>query len=228
MFEAAIERFGLLMEMCGFDKKKAQELLHEIDIGATHSQGFERDRFPRAMAQTYAQLCKETGKEKENWISGICLDIGNSPFFREPKLFANAVAVLGRAHHNFLIIAVTIGNREAQKYKIRQGGLQPLCDELIITPSDNKAERVREAIEDLNIDPALSAFIGNSRRSDGQCLTETNFIYLPLEKGWAFDESDLPPGSPYRSFEAKDWRDAEERAIMRLVRWRHSTPAPAK
>lgn len=219
-YDSAIERFGFLMAMCGFDKKQAIATLRDIDLGSTHSNGFERDRFPTSMISAYTKLCKDKKIRRRREIVEICEDIGNSPFFRTPKLFPNAAAVLGRAHHNFLMIAVTIGNREVQKYKVRQGGLDPVFDELIITPNDDKAERVREAIADLNIDPAMSAFIGNSRRSDGACLTETNFIYLPLEKGWSFDQVDLPTDTTFDQFTVKDWRDAEDRAITRLLRKR--------
>jgi FMN phosphatase YigB (HAD superfamily) len=219
-FDSAIERFGFLMAMCGFDKKHAITTLREIDLSAVHINGFERDRFPTSMIAAYAKLCKEKKLRRRREITLICEDMGNSPFFRQPKLFANAAAVLGRAHHNFLMIAVTIGNREAQKYKIRQGGLDPVFDEVIVTPNDDKAERVREAIIDLNIDAEMSAFIGNSRRSDGSCLTETNFIYLPLEKGWSFDETDLPANTGHDVFSVTDWREAEDRAITRLLRKR--------
>jgi hypothetical protein len=147
----------------------------------------------------------------------MCKDIGNSPFFREPELFLNAVPVLNRARHNFLLIGVTMGNREAQKYKISQGGL--FFDHFIITPYDDKRERVAELIKDLNIDPKFSAFIGNSVRSDGQCIAETNVVLVPFEKG-VFDQEEMPTSSKYEVFRVRDWRDAEERAIMRLVRRR--------
>lgn len=219
-FDSAIARFGFLMAMCGFDKKRAIATLREIDLAGTHEHGFERDRFPRSMSSAYAKLCKEKGVRRRREITQMCEDIGNSPFFRKPMLFDNASAVLGRAHHNFLIIAVTIGNREAQNYKIRQGGLDPVFDEVIITPNDDKLDRVREVIQDLNIDPELSAFIGNSRRSDGACLAETNFIYLPLEKGWSFDDTPLPVDTGHTVYTVKDWREAEDRAIKRLIRKR--------
>jgi FMN phosphatase YigB (HAD superfamily) len=221
-FDNAINRFGYLMALIGFDKKQAIAVLREIDLGNAKAQGFERDRFPRSMVQAYANLCKEKKMRRRKEIISICEDIGNSPFFREPKLFPNAAAVLGRAHHNFLLIAVTIGNREAQKHKIRQGGLDPVFDRVIVTPTDNKVDRVREAMADLNIDPQFSAFIGNSRRSDGACLAATNFIFLPLEKGWAFDDAPLPEGSAYQLFNATDWRDAEEGGIERLIRQRET------
>lgn len=219
-YDSAIERFGFLMELCGFEKKHAIATLREIDLSNTHTHGFERDRFPNSMMATYSKLCADRSVTETPDISALCQDIGNSPLFREPKLFPNAAAVLGRAHNHFRMIAVTIGNREAQNYKIRQSGLDPIFDEVIVTPYDDKAERVREAIADLNINARLSAFIGNSRRSDGQCMTETNFIHLPLEQGWMFDHSDLPVNTGFQLFEMKTWLEAEERGIERLLRQR--------
>lgn len=219
-YDRAIERFGFLMQMCGFDKDEAVTTLRQIDLSNTHTHGFERDRFPMSMMATYAKLCADHSVAEKPEISELCQDIGNSPLFREPKLFPNAAAVLGRAHNHFRMIAVTIGNREAQQFKIRQAGLDPIFDEVIVTPYDDKAVRVREVIADLNIDARRSAFIGNSRRSDGQCLTETHFIHLPLEQGWMFDHSELPVNTGFQLFEPKTWLEAEDRAIERLLRQR--------
>ncbi|HEY9730565.1 MAG TPA: HAD family hydrolase [Drouetiella sp.] len=219
-YDSAIERFGFLMTMCGFAREHSVTTLREIDLSNSHSHGFERDRFPNSMKATYAKLCADASVEVKPEISDLCQDIGNSPLFRQPKLFPNAAAVLGRVHNNFRMIAVTIGNREAQQFKIRQSGLDPIFDEVIVTPNDDKAVRVREVIADLNIDARLSAFIGNSRRSDGQCMTETNFIHLPLEEGWQFDHCDLPANTGFQLFEPTTWLEAEERAIERLLRQR--------
>ncbi|MFN8553113.1 MAG: HAD family hydrolase [Candidatus Obscuribacterales bacterium] len=219
-YDRAIQSFGHLMEMCGFDKEHAIRTLREIDLSNTHMYGFERDRFPNSMRATYSRLCQEKSISELSAISEICQDIGNSPLFRPPVLFPDAAAVLGRAHNNFYMVAVTIGNREAQQFKISKGGLDPFFDDVIITPNDNKSERVRDVIADLNIDARLSAFIGNSRRSDGCCLTETNFIHLPLEQGWQFDHSDLPANTGFQVFEAKSWLETEERGIERLLRQR--------
>jgi FMN phosphatase YigB (HAD superfamily) len=221
-FDAAIKRFGFLMALLGFDKKRAIAVLRETELANAKTQGFERDRFPRSIVTAYSTLCKERKIRRRQEIIAICEDIGNSPYFREPKLFPNVAAVLGRAHHNFMLIAVTIGNREVQKHKIRQGGLDPVFDRIIITPTDNKVDRVREAMRDLNIDPEFSAFIGNSPKSDGACLEVTNFIFLPLEKGWAFDNAPLPTSSVHQLFKATDWRDAEEGGIERLIRQRET------
>jgi hypothetical protein len=88
-------------------------------------------------------------------------------------------------------------------------------------------EIVQEVMEDLNIDPYHSAHIGNSMRSDGACLAVTNFIFLPLEAGWSFDKSKPIPtettkDSGFQMYSVKDWREAEERGINRLLRRRKS------
>lgn len=221
-FEEAKQRFGYFMSLRGFDRAEAIKLVREIELAYIEKHGFERDALGTAMVKAYRRLARRMGIRTNKFDRGICEDIGRSPYFREPELFPNAAAVLGRAHHNFRIIAVTIGNREAQKYKVRQAGLATVFDDMIITQRDDKAALVRAAIEDLNIDPRFSAFIGNSLRSDGACLKETNFIYLPMEPGWAFDKAVLPRQTGFEVFEVKDWRDAEERGINRILRRRQS------
>ncbi|MBZ0188641.1 MAG: hypothetical protein K8F91_20515, partial [Candidatus Obscuribacterales bacterium] len=147
--------------------------------------------------------------------------IGSAPFFNEPDLFPHALPVLTRARHNFLPVAVTVGSREVQKYKIRQGGFASVFDDIIITLNENKAELVGEFIEDLGVHPHHSAFIGNSVRSDGVTLSKTNFVYLPLETSLA-GPNDRFPESKFRLFRTENWLDVEERVLNRLIRRRRN------
>lgn len=226
-FDEAAESFAHFMELRGFNGKEARDLMHEVDHAKTELEGFERDRYGRSLIDCYRQMVKRHRRrfspDEKTQDERILRNIGMAPFFRDPQVFPNAGPVLGRAKHSFMILAVSIGNREAQKYKVRQAGLDPVFDQLFITPRDNKVEIVREVIEDLNIDPHYSGFIGNSMRSDGACLAVTNFIYLPLEAGWSFDKSKaIPQETGFQMFEVKDWREAEERGINRLLRRRKS------
>jgi FMN phosphatase YigB (HAD superfamily) len=220
-FEQARARFGYLMKLHGFDSEEAIKLCKGLYMRNMKVHGVERDQLALAMEEAYKTLCRSHKGAKRmkpaQEVLGMCRDIGNSPFFREPEVFPSALSVLNRARHNFLLIGVTMGNREAQKYKISQSGL--FLDHFIITPFDNKRERVAELILDLNIDPNHSAFIGNSAQSDGQCISETNVVLVPFEKG-VFDKDDTPTSDKYTFMRVRDWRDAEERAIMRLVRRR--------
>ena len=227
-FDEAAESFAYFMKRLGFDPNEAVSRLREIDFVKTEKEGFERDRYGRSLIDCYNQLVKQHRRrfspEQVVQDHRILRYIGSGPFFREPQQFPNAAAVLGRAHHNFLMFAVSIGNREAQKFKVRQAGLDPMFDELIVTSRDDKVEIVQQVIRDWNIDPKMSAFIGNSERSDGACLAATNFVYLPLEAGWSFDKSkQLPQDTGFEMFPVTDWREAEEKAINRLLRRRKST-----
>jgi putative hydrolase of the HAD superfamily len=219
LFKRARANFSFLMQQCGFSPEEALELINTVDLRNAHAVGFERARFPQSMVETYRELCKQYGKEFVPQVADLCSYIGNSPFFVEPEVFPNAIPVLERLSEYFVLVAVTMGNREAQEYKIHQAGFGGLFDELIITPNDNKAECVRNSVIDMNVNTSLSAFIGNSPRSDGACLTETNFIHLPLEESWAFDQKALPENTGFEAFSAKSWREAEEIAA-RLIRRR--------
>ncbi len=220
-FDGAFEEFATVMELLGVPKDASKKALSDIYYGSMPHRGFERERFPEGIIETYHHLCKEYKLEPRADIHPVLERIGNAPFFRKPELFPNALQVLTRAQHNFMLIAVTVGDREVQKYKIRQGGLDAIFDETIITLKEGKAQLVEaEAIEDYNIDPNFSAFIGNSIRSDGVCLSKTNFIFLPLESSLTKSGDKLPANTGFTDFKVSDWRDAEERAIKRLLRRR--------
>jgi FMN phosphatase YigB (HAD superfamily) len=226
-FDEARASFLYFMKLRGLDAQTAVGLVAEIEKANAETEGFEREMLGKAYVDCYLEMVKNKKRRFTEAVrledTRILRNIATGPFFRTPQLFPNAAAVLGRAHHNFLMFAISIGNREAQKYKVRQAGLDPVFDEPVVTARDDKAEIVKQFIEDWNIDPKLSAVIGNSRRSDGACLAVTNFIYLPMEGGWAFDHSkELPADTGYEMFSVKDWREAEEKAINRLVRRRKS------
>ncbi len=223
-FHEAKTRFVYLMKLIGFEQKQAEEILHRHDHYRMQAGSFHYDIFGDAMIDAYHELCQTENKAIDNDILGICRDLGRGPFYRQPVLFKDAGPVLNRARHNFLIFAVSLGTREVQKYKIRQAGLDSVFDEIIIIPRVEKLEVVKQIIDDLNIDPTASAFIGNSLRADGACLAATNFIYLPLEGGTAFDQASLPEGSGFSTFNTRDWLDCEQAAIARLLRRRKLMP----
>jgi FMN phosphatase YigB (HAD superfamily) len=234
-FDGAMNEFAELMSLCGFDRKEAHLMLNQIYYGSMPHRGFERGKFGQAIAETYIALCRKHKKRRRQLVADICERIGRAPFFNPPELFEYALPVLTRARHNFLIVAVTVGNREAQKYKIRQGGLSSVFDDIIITLQENKAGLVGQFIEDMDISPTYSAFIGNSIRSDGAALSKTNFVYLPLETSLASSTDKLPQNTGFEMITAKDWLDVEESAINRYIRRRRRAirlglsmpPAPA-
>jgi FMN phosphatase YigB (HAD superfamily) len=232
-FDEAGENFAHFMSLRGFDATEAHDACREYNMKFMHEHGFERDVFPKALVAAYRHLMQKHKRrlrtDKRTLDERIVHNIGLGPFFRLPEPFPNAAAVLGRAHKGFLVFAVSMGNHEAQKYKIRQAGLDTIFDEAIITSREDKPEIVAQVMEDWNISPSYSAFIGNSKRADGACLAKTNFIYLPLEQGTSFDVSRPLPESQYNVFPAKDWREAEEKGIKRVLRQRKAAPelAPA-
>lgn len=214
-FDNAKTRFSLFMTRCGFDGEAVRKHAQEIELKHLEKHGFEREALAISFEKAYRSACR-LKKVKPAWdIVETCHDIGDSPFFREPELFPDALPVLNRAHHNFFIIAVTIGDRDVQSYKIKRAGMRTIFDHTIITKRDNKSEMVAAVIEDLNIHPQYSLFIGNSERSDGQCLKNTNFLHIPLE-GWQFDAAQLPENTGFRVYKANSWREAEELGLNRV------------
>lgn len=219
-FDRAVEEFATLMKYCRFNPKAARQTLEDVYYGSMPHRGFEKDKFAEAIEEAYRVLCKQHGRRADRVVRSICNRIGSAPFFNSPVIFPYAMPVLTRARHNFMIVAVTVGNREAQKYKIRQGGLASIFDDIIITLNENKADLVGEYISDMAVNARASAFVGNSIRSDGQSLSKTNFIYLPLETSLATPKDKLPENTGFELFNASNWLDVEERALNRLIRRR--------
>lgn len=223
-FDEAFEEFATFMKFLGINKDEARDTLRTVYNGSMPHRGFERERFPEALIETYELLLAKhnilVADEDVEHIRSILKGVGSAAVFRKPKVFADAQQVLTRAHDRFLLIAVTIGDYEVQQYKIRQGGLDKLFDGRIITLQEGKDDLVQEAIEDYNVDPHHSAFVGNSIRSDGVCLKKTNFVYLPLESSLPKAGDKLPENTGFLTFNASNWREVEQRAINRLLRRR--------
>lgn len=224
-FDEAFLEFSLLMGLLGVPQEESTEALKRIYYGSMPHRGFERHRFPEALVETYENLKEKfnlTGitDEQENTFHSLLKGIGSAPFFRRPKLFNDCLQVLSRAHERFLLVAVTVGDYEAQLFKIRQSGLEKLFDDRIITLIEGKDKLVAQLIEDYDIDPEYSAFIGNSVRSDGVCLNVMNFIHVPFETSLSKDGDKLPENTGFSTYKVQNWRDAEENAINRLIRKR--------
>lgn len=218
-FDDAEDQFCKLMTLVGFNARHARSVLKKVYYGSMPHRGFENHRFAEALAEAYAVICKEKGKRRDKLVSAICEQIGSAPFFNKPELFDDVLPVLTRARHNFMIVAVTVGSRDPQKYKIRQGGLSSVFDDIVITLQENKAQLVQEFMDDRGISPEHSLFVGNSIRSDGATLSKTNFAYLPLETSLASPDDSFPD-SGFELFRVSDWPEFEERAINRLIRRR--------
>lgn len=224
-FDEAFMEFSLLMSLLGVPQNESTEALKRIYYGSMPHRGFERHRFPEALVETYENLKENfalTGvpEDQEEHFRSLLKGIGSAPFFRRPKLFTDCLQVLSRAHERFLLVAVTVGDYEAQLFKIRQSGLEKLFDDRIITLIEGKDKLVAQLIEDYDIDPEYSAFIGNSVRSDGVCLNVMNFIHVPFETSLSKDGDKLPENTGFTTYNVKNWRDAEENAINRLIRKR--------
>ncbi|HMW88491.1 MAG TPA: hypothetical protein PKN86_05200 [Candidatus Obscuribacter sp.] len=224
-FDEAFEEFALLMSLLGVPHEESTNALKRIYYGSMPHRGFERHRFPEALVETYEDLRKrfnltQVPDQQAEHFRSLLKGIGSAPFFRRPKLFTDCIQVLTQAHERFLLVAVTVGDYEAQLFKIRQSGLEKLFDDRIITLTEGKDKLVAQLIEDYNIDPEYSAFIGNSVRSDGVCLNVMNFIHVPFETSLSKDGDKLPENTGFKVFPVKNWRDAQENAINRLIRQR--------
>ena len=219
-FDDAENEFCRLMSLCGFDPRHARAVFKEVYYGSMPHRGYENHRFAEALAEAYHQICREKKKRRDKLITAICTRIGSAPFFKKPELFNDVLPVLTRARHNFMIVAVTVGSRDPQKYKIRQGGLSSVFDDIIITLQENKPQLVQEFIDDHGVNPHYSLFVGNSVRSDGSTLTKTNFAYLPLESSLVRPTDEFPVNTGFELFKVNDWPEFEERAINRIIRRR--------
>lgn len=223
-FDEAFEEFGTFMSFVGVPKEEALAALRKVYYGSMPFRGFERERFPEALIECYEVLVKSHSltvpAAEVDHVHSILKGIGSAPVFRKPKLFPNVIEELTRAHDRFLLVAVTVGDFEVQQYKIRQAGLDKLFDDRIITLQEAKDELVAEFMEDYNIDPHYSAFIGNSIRSDGICQRVTNLIYLPLESSLRKESDKFPEGTGFERFEVANWREVGQRGVNRLLRRR--------
>jgi FMN phosphatase YigB (HAD superfamily) len=136
-FDEAGDAFAHFMANRGFDREEARTAAREFNQKFLHEHGFEREVFNKAMVECYRHMVKSKRRrisaEDQLHDERIVYAIGTFPFFRAPHVFPNAAPVIGRAKHSFLLFAVSAGNREAQKYKVRQAGLDPVFDEIIIT-----------------------------------------------------------------------------------------------
>ena len=227
LFDEAARAFSHFMSQIGFNPAEVHETFKKFNHEFSDKFGFELDVYGNAMVEVYRHMVKTKRRrfstDRQAIDERIIRSLGMSPYFRKPQVFPECAEVLRRAKHSFKLFAVSIGNREAQKYKVHRANLPGFEEPLIFTAWDNKPQYVKAVMEDMNISPKYSAFIGNSPRSDGACLAVTNFIYLPIEAPWSYDAGfELPKNTGFDVFEASDWRECEEKGINRLLRRRRA------
>jgi hypothetical protein len=178
-FDEAFDEFAILMGLLGVPELESQNALKRIYYGSMPHRGFERHRFPEALVETYRDLrdkfnLTQVTPEQEDKFFSLLKGIGSAPFFRKPKLFADCVQVLTQAHERFLLVAVTVGDYEAQLFKIRQSGLEKLFDDRIITLEEGKDKLVAQLIKEQHRPRVLASSATAS--PDGVCLNVMNFI----------------------------------------------------
>ena len=91
-FDEAAEEFATFMSFIGVTKDVARETLRKVYSGSMPHRGFERERFPEALIETYELLAGNHAvsvppEDIEN-VRSILKGIGSAPYFRKPKLFS--------------------------------------------------------------------------------------------------------------------------------------------
>jgi FMN phosphatase YigB (HAD superfamily) len=203
-------------KLLGVDVDKARQLADGIIKEETGVHGFERDIAGKGMVKAYVQLCQELARETNRHEITLMRCIGACAYFRKPVLFDNCLEVLQEARKSFYLVAVTIGNKEAQEHKIKASGLGDVFDTWLVLNKVSKDSAVLDVVRDLNIDPRFSGSMGNSYKSDGVMRNVVHYCHLLLES--AFNDSDSKvPHSEFDFLKAANWSELRSVFLLPLL-----------
>lgn len=198
VFMQLTEQFLARMAELGFDDENVYYTLDSIDREIVESEGaYVPWAFPTAMQRTYQFYCEKYFAPYDADEAAAFDELGNA--FREAdyELVPGAKRLLGtliEAGHTLVLL--TQGDREVQDFKVRQHGLAPYFDEIIVV--NKKTPDVYNSImRRYGFAPRDTAVIGNSLKSEiaPALALGARAVLVTAAEGWQFE--DVPVTGEY-------------------------------
>ncbi|QEH36464.1 hypothetical protein OJF2_50280 [Aquisphaera giovannonii] len=165
LYDIAKARFARLVADLIPAADEAIRRLDEVDHANVARLGFNTERFPGSMVETYRVLCRETGSRPKPEIEAQLLEAGRAVFTSAVVAYPDAAACLARLAPRFRIVLATKGDPTVQAFRIEQSGFGHFFADIRILP-EKTDRQFRDIVSAYGIADAAGWSIGNSVRSD--------------------------------------------------------------
>ena len=210
------------------EKRFAEMLSDHADHGDVAARLLEAERknlafygygikgFTLSMVETAVEL---TGGRIGGHEIGQIVEWGRTMLSSPVELLPGVEDVVAELGKEYPLLLITKGDLFDQESKLARSGLGGYFRHVEIV-REKDATVYSTILGKHGIAPDNFLMVGNSVRSDGICLKKTNLIYLPLEASLPKATDKFPENTGFTHYNVNNWREAEQRAINRLIRQR--------
>jgi putative hydrolase of the HAD superfamily len=189
-FRRAEEDFVSLMGSLGHDADAVRDTVHSRDIQRLSSTGYGAEPY----LDTLEAVMEEMSPSPPAWACD-CMEAIRSTLLGHPVILLPGVesTIASLASEGRTTFVYTMGREGHQLDKFRRSGLSRTVDGVRVLPVKT-AEALMTLIEDLAADPARTAVIGNSPRSDIRpaLAAGVNAVYVHRPGTWVAEHAELP------------------------------------
>ena len=165
LYTKAKNKYFQLMKNEGVGYESFADRFEGIDNDNVSKYGFSRLRFPQSMVDAYRDACCRCARVADADIENEVRRIGESVFSEPVLLLDSAKEVVEQLRNDFRLVLVTKGDREVQKQRITQSGLEYCFDATYIVDTKTQ-ETFIKVLDEQTLDRYGSWSIGNSVKSD--------------------------------------------------------------
>jgi putative hydrolase of the HAD superfamily len=197
-FIMTINRFADQMEtwfsLYGISRKEFKQKQLEIDLAGVHIHGFQVERFPQSLIETYEYFSKQTGRSTQKNEMDKLLEIGRSVYDQavEPYPYMmETLQVLNDEGHELYLY--TGGDASVQHKKVQQVGLEQFFGKRIFVTEHKTRSFLDSIMKVQKFDRNKTWMIGNSARTDVVPALEVGIhsIYIPADQEWEYNVVDI-------------------------------------
>ena len=196
-FTSTIDQFASQMDtwfnIYSVTEEQIKQKQLEIDLVSVNNHGFQTDRFPQSLVNTYGFFSQQTKrpvqKQELDWLS----ELGYSVFEQAYEPFPNVSEILNNLKENgHELFLYTGGDVCVQERKIKNAGLEPFFEDIFIR--EHKTLPVLEQILNTKkFNRNFTWMIGNSERTDILPALKAGIhaIHIPIPAEWEFNKAEI-------------------------------------
>jgi putative hydrolase of the HAD superfamily len=201
-FLLAEEVFVTRMKELGLFDEDLLSAVRARDIANVRRAGYmAAECFPLALAQTYESYCGKYGRKLDVSEKLLLLQLGWQPYKSPPREMAGARKLLKYLRPpeggKRPLILFTQGEQEIQQQRLNLCNMADMFDAIKVVREKNDAA-LRALLEEQQLEPALTWYVGNSLRADINPAIRAGLKAVHLiTAGWSYEEAE--PCGFYRS-----------------------------
>lgn len=204
----------------GYGKKDFKQKQLDLDLKGIDIHGFQVDRFPQSLVDTYRFFANKTGRKTSSQEELKLLQLGQSVYDYPAEPYPAMKEILEKLRRKgHQLYLYTGGDEEIQHKKVKRAGLDDIFGERIFVAQHKNRSYLESIISAHRLDRANTWMIGNSAKTDILPALEAGIhaIHIPAVPDWEYNivDIDIEPKGAFLTLESlTQIPDAIDRHIM--------------